>query len=111
MHFAVREVEPLRGLVRQQPLLDLGDGEALARGTALVQAEIAVGVELTFVSEYADLVVSSEDDSAVAVLVLRGLPDVLLGHAAMPPWLFSVPLNQPFFGEPPHPSPWDRRPT
>src|SRR5262249_27023566 len=67
MHFAVREVEPLRGLVRQQPLLDLGDGEALARGTALVRAEIAVGVELTLVSEYADLVVSSEDDSAVAV--------------------------------------------
>src|SRR5262249_10113448 len=52
MHFAVREVEPLRGLVRQQPLLDLGDGEALARGAALVQAEIAVGVELTLVSEY-----------------------------------------------------------
>jgi hypothetical protein len=56
-----------------------------------VQAEIAVGVELTLVSEYADLVVSSEDDSAVAVLELSGLPDVLLGHAAMPPWLFAVP--------------------
>src|SRR5262249_50618345 len=87
VHFAVRDVEPLRGLAGQQPLLELGDGEALARGTALVQAEIAVGVELTLVPEYADLVVSSEDDSAVAVLELSGLTDVLLGHAAMPPWL------------------------
>ena len=91
MHFGLGKVESLRGLVGQQPFLDLGDGEALARRAALVQAEIAVGVELPLVSEYADLVVSSEDDSAVAVLELSGLSDVLLGHAAMPPWLVAVP--------------------
>jgi hypothetical protein len=35
--------------------------------------------------EYADLVLSGEDDPAVAVLEFRGLTDVLLGHAATPP--------------------------
>src|SRR5262249_57511173 len=88
MHFAVREVEPLRGLVGQQPLLDLGDGEALAGGAALVQAEIAVGVELTLVPEYADLVVSGEDDSAVAVLELPGVSPALPPHPALPPCRF-----------------------
>src|SRR5215470_7780567 len=85
MHFALGEVEALRGLVGQQPLLDLGDGETLASGAALVQAEIAVGVELALVPEYADLVVSGEDDAAVSVLELGDLPDILLGHAAAPP--------------------------
>src|SRR5215831_11251192 len=78
MHFAIGEVESLRGLVGQQPLLDLGDGETLASGAALVQAEIAVGVELALVPEYADLVVSGEDDAAVSVLELGDLPDILL---------------------------------
>ena len=65
-----------------------------------MQAEIAVGVELPLVSEYADLVVSSEDDSAIAVLELSGLSDVLLGHAAMPPWLVAVPYNSNVLGMP-----------
>src|SRR5258708_27309679 len=34
MHFVLGEVESLRGLVGQQPLLDLGDGEAFASGAA-----------------------------------------------------------------------------
>src|SRR5262249_14080150 len=48
MHLGVREIESLRCLVGTQPLLDLGDGKALAGGAALMQAEIAVGVELAF---------------------------------------------------------------
>src|SRR5260370_23532985 len=51
MHFVLGEVESLRGLVGQQPLLDFGDGEAFASGAALVQAEIAVGVELALMPE------------------------------------------------------------
>src|SRR5262245_29637676 len=82
MHLGLRKVETLRGHVGTQPLLDLGDGEALAGRAALVQAEIAVGVELAFVSKNADLVLTGEDDSAIAVLEFRDFTDVLLGHAA-----------------------------
>src|SRR5262245_14219705 len=82
VHLGLREVETLRGHVGTQPLLDLGDGEALAGRAALVQAEIAVGVELAFVPEHPDLVLTGENDSAVAVLELRDFTDVLLGHAA-----------------------------
>ena len=85
VHFGLREVEALRCLVGTQPLLDLGDGEALAGRAALMQAEIAVGVELAFVAEDADLVLAGENDPAIAVLELSGLTDVLLGHAATPP--------------------------
>ena len=56
-----------------------------------MQAEIAVGVELALVAEYADLVVSGEDDAAVTVLEFGDFSDVLLGHAATPPEL--VPLD------------------
>src|SRR5262245_34081678 len=94
MHLGVGEVEALRGLVGHEPLLDLGDGEAFAGGTALVHAEIAVGVELALVPEYADLVVPGKDDAAVAVLELSGLPDVLLGHAAAPPWYSAGELSR-----------------
>ena len=85
MHFAVGKVEALRSLVGQQALLDLGDGEPFAGGAALVQTEIAVGVERALVPEYADLVLAGEVVPAVAVLEFRGLTDVLLGHAATPP--------------------------
>src|SRR5262249_16884921 len=60
VHLGVREIEPLRCLVGTQPLLDLGDGETLAGRAALMQAEIAVGVELAFMPEYADLVLTGE---------------------------------------------------
>src|SRR5204863_4239856 len=63
-------------------LLDLGDGEALAGRATLMQAEIAVGVELALVAEHADLVLAGENDAAIAVLELGDLTDVLLGHAA-----------------------------
>src|SRR5262245_11358339 len=82
VHLGLREVETLRGHVRTQPLLDLGDGEAFAGRAALMQAEIAVGVELAFVPEHPDLVLTGEDDAAIAVLELRDFTDVLLGHAA-----------------------------
>src|ERR1019366_9441783 len=80
MHLGVREVEPARGLVRHDPLFDLGDGQALAGRSALMQAEIAVGVELPLVPEHTDLVVADKNDAAVAVLELRKLTDELLGH-------------------------------
>src|SRR5262249_16649159 len=100
MHLGVGEVEALRGLVGHEPLLDLGDGEAFARGTALMQAEIAVGVKLALVPEYADLIVPGKDDAAVAVLELSGLPDVLLGHAAAPPWMIRRVNFLEFLGRP-----------
>src|SRR5262245_32181606 len=84
VHLGVREIEPLRCLVGTQPLLDLGDGETLAGRAALMQAEIAVGVELAFMPEYADLVLTGENDAAIAVLELRDLTDELLGHADAP---------------------------
>ena len=71
----------LGGLVRPQPLFDLGDGQAFAGRAALVQAVIAVGVEFALVPEHADFVVADEDDAAVAVLEFRKLTDELFGHA------------------------------
>jgi hypothetical protein len=68
VHLAVGKVEALRGLVGQQAFFDLGDRKPFAGGAALVQTEIAVGVERALVPEYADLVLSGEDDPAVAVL-------------------------------------------
>src|SRR5450432_912812 len=75
MHLGLREVEPARGLVRHDPLFDLGDGQALAGRSALMQAEIAVGEELSLVPEHADLVVADKNNAAVAVLELRNLTD------------------------------------
>src|SRR5215472_2690747 len=80
VHLGVREIHAHRGLVGAQPLLDLGDGQALAGRAALVQAEIAVGVELALVPEHADLVVADEHDAAVAVLELRKLCHEFFGH-------------------------------
>src|SRR5262249_57536369 len=42
MHLILRKIQTHRGLVGPQPLLDPGDGQALASGAALMQAEIAV---------------------------------------------------------------------
>src|SRR5262249_38309528 len=80
VHFVFREIETHRGLVGAQPLIDLGDGQAFAGGTALVQAEIAVGVEFAGMPEYADLIVADKDDAAVTILELRELGDEFLGH-------------------------------
>src|SRR5262249_49581514 len=80
MHLGLGEVQSLRGLVREEAFLDLGDGEALAGRSPLVQAEIAVGVELSFVAEDADLVVAGKHDAPVAVLELPDLAYILLGH-------------------------------
>src|SRR5262249_1725684 len=87
VHLAVGEIEPLRGLVRQQSLLDLRNRKTFAGGTALVEAKIAVGVELPFMPEHADLIVAGENDSAIAVLELAEFTDELLGHAA-PSFMF-----------------------
>jgi hypothetical protein len=62
MHLVFGEEQAHRGLVGPQPLFHLGDGESFASRTALVQAEIAVGVKLALVPEHADLVVADEDD-------------------------------------------------
>src|ERR1700686_4533284 len=80
VHLVFGEEQPHRGLVGTQPLLDLGDGQALAGRAALVQAEIAVGVEFALMAEHADLVVANEDDAAISVLELRKLCDELFRH-------------------------------
>src|SRR5580698_1943298 len=80
VHLVFGEEQSHRGLVGAQPLLDLGDGQAFAGRAALVQAEIAVGVEFALVAEHADLVVTDEDDPPVAVLEFRKLCDEFFRH-------------------------------
>src|SRR5215468_803418 len=80
MHLVVGEVEPARRLVGHDPLFHLGDDQAFARRSALVQADVAVGVELALVLEHPDLAVTDEDDAAIAVLDFRSLADELFGH-------------------------------
>ena len=62
------------------PLFDLGDGEAFAGRSALMQAEIAVGEILALFLEHADLVLADEHDAAVAVLDFRRLTHELFSH-------------------------------
>src|SRR5262249_22091418 len=69
--FVFRERKSPRALVRAQPLVHLGDGQAFAGGAALVEAEIAVGVEFADVPDHADLIVADKDDAAVTILELR----------------------------------------
>src|SRR6202161_255516 len=80
VHLVFREEQAHRGLVGAQPLLDLGDGQALAGRAALVQAEIAIGVEFALVAEHADLIVADEDDPPIAVLEFRKLCDEFFRH-------------------------------
>src|ERR1700730_17510905 len=68
IHVGRGEVEPHRGLVRPQPLLDARDGEPFAGRPTLVQTEIRVGVERAIVAEHADLIVADKDDAALSVL-------------------------------------------
>ena len=68
-----------------QPLFDLGDGQALAGRPALVQAVIAVGVELAVVAKDADLVIADEYDPAVAILEFRGSCRQISQPCASPP--------------------------
>src|SRR5215211_1596774 len=82
VHLAVGEVEPARGLVRHDPLFHLGNDQAFAGGPALMQADIAVGIELAVVPEHADLAISGEDDAALAIVDFRSLTDKLLGHSS-----------------------------
>jgi hypothetical protein len=74
------EVEPHRGLVRPQPLLDARDGEPLAGRPALVQTEIRVGVERAIMAEHADLVVADKDNAALSILEVGKLGDEFFRH-------------------------------
>src|SRR5580704_16036932 len=80
VHLVFGEEQAHRSLVRAQPLLDLGDGQAFAGRAALVQAEIAVGVEFALVAEHADLVVADKDDPPIAILEFRKLCDEFFRH-------------------------------
>src|ERR1700739_3824493 len=84
VHLVFGEEQAHRGLVGTQPLLDLGDGQAFAGRAALVQAEIAVGVEFAFVAEHADLIVADEHDPPVAILEFRKLCDEFFRHLPFP---------------------------
>src|ERR1700722_18888596 len=57
VHLVFGAKQPPRGLVGGPPLLDFGDGQALAGRAALVQAEIAVGVERAPRADHPDRVV------------------------------------------------------
>src|SRR5580704_14174528 len=80
VHLVFGEEQAHRGLVGAQPLLDLGDGQAFTGRAALVQAEIAVGVEFALVAEHADLVVADKDDPPIAILEFRKLRDEFFRH-------------------------------
>src|ERR1700686_1407738 len=92
VHLVFGEEQAHRGLVGAQPLLDLGDGQPFAGRAALVQAEIAVGVELAFVAEHADLVIADKDDPPVAVLEFRKLCDKFFRHM---PFTFAFHPDDP----------------
>src|SRR5580704_11182722 len=62
VHLIFGEIQAHGGLVRPQPLFDFGDGQAFTGRPALVQAEIAVGINLAVMATHADLVVANEDD-------------------------------------------------
>src|SRR5580698_3804691 len=92
VHLVFGEEQAHRGLVGAQPLLDLGDGQALAGRAALVQAEIAIGVEFALVAEHADLVVTDKNDPSIAVLEFRKLRNELFGHL---PFTFAFHPDDP----------------
>src|SRR6202035_4372144 len=92
VHLVFGEEQAHRSLVGTQPLLDLGDGQAFAGRAALVQAEIAVGVEFALVAEHADLVVADKDDPPIAVLELRKLCDEFFRHM---PFTFAFHPDDP----------------
>src|SRR5262249_42737197 len=93
VHLGLGEVQSARGLVRHDPLFDLGNGQSLAGRAALVQAEIAVSVKLALFLEHADFMLTQEHDAAVAVLDLRRLAHELLSHARIPsPWTNKCPV-------------------
>src|SRR5262245_13744448 len=82
VHLGFGEIEAARGLVGHDAFFDLGDSEALAGRSPLVQAEVRIGVVFTLLLEHADLVLAHEHDPAIAVFHLRRLCHELLGHAA-----------------------------
>src|SRR5262245_32789320 len=77
MQFLLGEIEPARRLVGHDALFDLGDGEAFACRPALVEAVIAVGVELALVAKHADLGIAEENDPSIPVLEFGRLADEL----------------------------------
>src|SRR5262245_54574728 len=84
IHLGFREEESERGLVRPQAFLDPGDGQPFAGRPVLMEAVVAVGVEMPFMPEYADLLFADAHDAAVAVLELRCLRDECLDHPLPP---------------------------
>src|SRR3984957_16486801 len=93
VHLVFGEEQAHRGLVRAQPLLDLGDGQAFACRAALVQAEIAVGVEFALMAEHADLIVADKDDPPIAIIEFRKLCDEFFRH---------LPFTSTFHPDDPH---------
>src|SRR4051812_2555135 len=80
MRFGVGEIKTPGGLVRHDAFFHRGDDHAFAGRSALMQAIIAVGVELAAVLEDADLGIAHEHDPAVAILEFRGFTNKLFGH-------------------------------
>jgi hypothetical protein len=61
------EFLPEPGFVERQHVLDLVHDNTLAAGTALVQAEILIGVEISLPVEHTDLKTAMEYDAALAL--------------------------------------------
>src|ERR1051325_3061695 len=80
----VAEGLPLVGAVGRDDVDHLVDQQPLAGRAALMDAQIAVGVEAAAGEEHADLVAPGGDDAPVSVGHLRRLGDEPFGHAAVP---------------------------
>src|SRR5262249_9295246 len=91
MSLGVGEIQPTRGLVGHDAFLDLGDNQPFAGRATLVDAIIAVGVELPLVAEHADFVIAKKDDAAVAILEFRSFAHELFRHPSSHPWFLCLP--------------------
>src|SRR5215831_12705956 len=88
VEFGVGEIQALRGLIGHDALFDFGDGQPLARRSALMQAVVAVGIKGAVFPEHADLMVADEHDTTVAILELGNLADEFLNHSK-----YSLPVG------------------
>ena len=80
----VAELLALVGAVRVDDVDHVVDHQAFAGRTALVQADVAVGVEGAVLVEHADLALARGDDAAVAVLQFRSS-----SRRTTRPWLLA----------------------
>src|SRR5690348_15548858 len=81
MNFVVGEPLPMPGAVRTEHIFDLVHQHAFAGRSALMQAQVLVGIERALPMEHADLTAFVADDAPLAVGKLRDVGDEDFRHA------------------------------